>query len=229
MFNLRARRSSVVVCFGLLALGAVVSVSAQKQTLLDQDKADAVRIGIAAKGKLTGLSLMDSGRAFGNAITAMGNNNATTDGSGFSLRVYTPKTWVEQLASNAAKEYRPFVVADITEEMMESVLRVVVYPDKPTTISGEGMRKSSSAQHVVLRDEGKRMVVQPTSKEPFTETASSALRDMAYQGIVATFPLDAVRELRGPSGDKEFLIVVVGEGQKEKVFKVKEKHFERLP
>jgi hypothetical protein len=52
---------------------------------------------------------------------------------------------------------------------------------------------------------------------------------MAYQGIVAMFPLDAVRELRGPKGDQEFLIVVVGEGRTEKVFKVKEKHFARLP
>jgi hypothetical protein len=91
------------------------------------------------------------------------------------------------------------------------------------------MAYASSAEHVVLRDENKRLVVQPTSKEPFTYTASSAMRDMAYQGIVAKFPLDAVRELRGPKGDQEFLIVVVGEGRAERVFKVKEKHFERLP
>ena len=54
------------------------------------------------------------------------------------------------------------------------------------------------------------------------------MRDMAFQGIIAKFPLDAVRELRGAKGDKEFLIVVVGAGTKEKEFRVKEKHFERL-
>jgi hypothetical protein len=51
---------------------------------------------------------------------------------------------------------------------------------------------------------------------------------MEYQGIVAKFSLDAVRELRGPNGDKEFLIVVIG-AEKEREFKVKQKHFERLP
>jgi hypothetical protein len=138
-------------------------------------------------------------------------------------------TWVEQLAANAAKEYRPFTISDITEEMLEPVLRVIVHPDTPTSLTAAGMSGTSSVEHVVLRDENKRMVVQPTSKEPFTDTASSALRDMAYQGIVAKFPLDALRELRGPKGDQEFLIVVVGAGAKEKAFKVKEKHFERLP
>jgi hypothetical protein len=69
--------------------------------------------------------------------------------------------------------------------------------------------------------------VQPLSKEPYTETASSALRDAAYQGIVATFPLDAVSNLRRTKG--EFLIVVIGQGKTERTFKVKEKHFERLP
>jgi hypothetical protein len=208
-------------------------VSAQRQALLAVDQADAVRIGVKAHGGLTGLSLTDSARAFGNMMTQMNNGmngrHDTTDGTGFSLRVYTPKTWIEQQASNAAKEYRPFVVADITEEMLEPLLRVVVYPDKPTVISGQGMRNSQSVQHVVLRDEKKTLVVQPISKEPFSDVASSALRDMAYEGIIATFPLDAVRTLRGPSGDKEFLIVVVGEGRQEKEFKVKEKHFERLP
>jgi hypothetical protein len=91
------------------------------------------------------------------------------------------------------------------------------------------MRNASSAEHVVLRDENKRLVVQPISKEPFTDTASSALRDMAYEGILARFPLDAVRELRGAKAGNEFLIVVVGAGTTEKEFRVKEKHFERLP
>jgi hypothetical protein len=138
-------------------------------------------------------------------------------------------TWVEQLAADAAKEYRPFTVSDITDEMLDPVLRVIVYPDKPTILSGQGMRNASSAEHVVLRDENKRLVVRPISKEPFTDTASSALRDMAYEGILARFPLDGVSELRGAKGDNEFLIVVVGAGTKEKEFRVKEKHFERLP
>lgn len=228
MSMMRPLLPSVVVCLAVLAVPSVVTLVAQKQTLTDQDKADAVRDGVKMKGRLSGLSLVDSGRAWANALVASSNRYATTAGTGFSLRVYTPKTWVEQLASNAAKEYRPFTISDITEEMLEPVLRVVVYPDKPTYMSGAGMAGSSSAEHVVLRDENKRLVVQPISKEPFTDTASSAMRDMAFQGIIAKFPLDAVRELRGAKGDKEFLIVVVGAGTREKEFRVKEKHFERL-
>jgi hypothetical protein len=213
----------------LVVVVSVVGVTAQKQTLSEQDKADAVRIGVKEKGKLTGLSLLDSGASFANALTVSAAHPGGTGGTGFSLRVYTPQTWVEQLASNAAKEYRPFAVSDITEEMLEPVLRVIVHPDKPTTLTGAGMSGTSSAEHVVLRDESKQIVVQPTSKEPFSETASSALRDKTYAGIVAKFPLSALRELRGPKGDKEFLIVVVGAGTKEKEFRVKAKHFERLP
>ena len=66
----------------------------------------------------------------------------------------------------------------------------MVYPDKPTRLNGAGISRSSSVEHVVLRDEAKTLVVQPISKEPFTDTASSAIRDMAYEGIVAKFPLD---------------------------------------
>ena len=222
---MRALLSPAVVCFAVVGL---VTLSAQTQTLTDQHKADAVRTGTKAKGKLTGLSLLDSGATWANALSATSANPGGTGSTGFSLRVYTPMTWIEQLASNAAKEYRPFTLSDITEEMLEPVLRVIVHPDTPSTLTAAGMAGTSSAEHVVLRDENKRLVVQPTSKDPFTETASSALRDMAYQGIVAKFPLDALRELRGPKGDKEFFIIVVG-ARSEKVFKVKEKHFERLP
>jgi hypothetical protein len=216
----------------LIAIAVIVSataLSAQKQTLSEQDKADAVRIGTKEKGKLTGLSLLDSGASWANALTVTAANPSGTGGTGFSLRVYTPKTWVEQLASNAAKEYRPFTINDITDEMLEPVLRVIVYPDKPTSLTAAGMASTSSAEHVVLRDEAKHLVVQPASKEAFSDKASSALRDMEYQGLVAKFPLDSLKELRGPNGDKEFLIVVVGAKTKEKEFRVKQKHFERLP
>ena len=209
----------------VLSLAAAVAVRAQKLTLSEQDKADAIRIGTQAKGKLTGLALTE-GMRFGDSMAASLNN--TTMSTGFSVRVYTPMTWVEQLASNAGKEYRPLVVGDVTEEMTEPVLRVVVYPDKPTTLTGAGMQGTSSAEHVVLRDDTKKLVIQPASKEPFEDKASSALRDMAYQGIIAKFPLESLRELRGPKGDQEFLIVVIGES-KEREFKVKQKNFDRLP
>jgi hypothetical protein len=45
---------------------------------------------------------------------------------------------------------------------------------------------------VVLRDDRKQLVIQPLSNEPFADTAASALRDMAYQGLLVKFPLEAV-------------------------------------
>ena len=131
--------------------------------------------------------------------------------------------------SNAAKRYESFTVENITTDMIRPVLRVIVHPDTPTQISGPGMRNTSSVEHVVLRDEAKTLVVQPSSERPFTETVSSALRDVAYQGLEATFLLPSVNELRGPKGDKEFLVVVIGNGRTERTFKIKKKHFERLP
>lgn len=204
------------------------TISAQQQSLLDEEKADAIFLGSREKGRLTGLSLTDVGRLWTNAIIAAGDRYAQTVGTGFSLRIYTPYTWIEQQASNAAKEYRPFTVRDITAEMLEPVLRVYVYPDKPTSLTGYGMSLASSVQHVVIRDVGKSLVLQPLTKEPFTDTASSALRDMAYQGIVTKFPLSALADLRASSSKKEFLIIIVGEGTQERVYTVKEKHFPAL-
>lgn len=200
---------------------------------LDQrDMIEAVQIGFRAHGRFTGLLLTDTGRAWGNALTAMNNSMNhradATAGVGFSLHVYTPKTWIAQLSSNAAKEYRPYDLSNITEADLEPVLRVEVYPDMPTVLNGEGMRLSQSVQHVVLRDDKRRLVVQPVSVDGFTQTASSAMRDKVYEGLVATFRLDAVEQLRGESQDHEFLIVVIGHGS-EKTFKIKTKHFEHLP
>jgi hypothetical protein len=199
-------------------------------TLTQQEKLEAVRIGLNAKGRFTGLNLSDTGRGISNAFVAMGNNPRNTpSGRGFSLVLYTPKTWVAQMASNAAKRYEAFTVDNITSDMISPVLRVIVHPDTPTQISGAGMRNTSSVEHVVLRDEAKTLVVQPSSDRPFSETVSSALRDVTYEGIEVTFLLTSVNELRGPNGDKEFLVVVIGRGRTERTFKIKKKHFERLP
>jgi hypothetical protein len=73
------------------------------------------------------------------------------------------------------------------------------------------------------------MVIQPLSKEEFTEDAQNAMGAKAtFTAIVATFPMDGLRELRGPKGDREFFITIVGASGEEKNFKVKKKHFDEL-
>ena len=212
-------------------VATLAPISAQKLTLSDSDKAEAIQAGALLKGGLTGLVLLDSGQAWANAFSAINRNayQLDTTNSGFSLRVYTPMAWVEQQASNAAKLSRPFTVSDITEEMLEPVLRVIVYPDRLTQLTASGMSDTSAVKHVVLRDENKQLVFQPISLEPFTGIASSAPRDLAYQGLVAKFPLDEVCQMRGPGLDKAFFIVVRVDGMKETEFKVKPRHFNRLP
>ncbi|MEI6537810.1 MAG: hypothetical protein WCN98_20880, partial [Verrucomicrobiaceae bacterium] len=134
-----------------LLFAALGSLPTAHQDLSDRDIAEAIQLGAREKGKLTGLSLIDVGRAWTNALIVAGNRYADTAGTGFSLRIYTPLTWIEQQSSNAAKEYRPFTPADVTSEMLEPVLRVIVYPDKPTKLNAGGMSMSSSVQHIVAR------------------------------------------------------------------------------
>ena len=69
-----------------------------------------------------------------------------------------------------------------------SVLRVVAYPNKPTLRSGVGASGASSAEHIVLRDEHKRTVIQPLSKEPFIDIVSSPLQELAYHFAYYAFP-----------------------------------------
>jgi hypothetical protein len=196
------------VFVAVAVVASVVTLSAQKQTLTDQEKLAAVQMGVKEKGRLTGLPLLDG-----------------SGGAVFSLLVYTPTTWIAQQASDAAKRYLPFTVADITEDMLLPVLHVRVHPATPTMLTAAGMQQASSVDHVILRSADKQVVIQPLTEVPFEEVASSAMRDAVYTGMMATFPLDAVVALR--TGKEEFAIVVIGKREKE--FKVKAKHFERLP
>ena len=72
------------------------------------------------------------------------------------------------------------------------------------------------------------MVIQPISKEITTEEVSNAMGGRAtFQGLVLKFSMADLAEIRG--GDGEFFITVIGNTTEEKDFKVKKKHFERLP
>lgn len=190
--------------------------------------------GAKGKGDNMLLRLTDSGRAVGGFFTAMAATNGgyrpAPPSSGFSVNVYTPLTWVAQQASDAAKEYRPFTMSDITEEMREQVLRVVVFPDTPAEVSGRGMAQSDSVQHVVIREEKRKLVVQPLTKDAFNNHVSNAMGGQAdFEGVTVLFPLAGVTALRGADGNESFIITVIGSDHNEKNFTVKDKHFERLP
>ena len=121
-----------------------------------------------------------------------------------------------------SRAFGQFTIDDLTDDATEPVLRLVVFPDTPNTVTAQGMQGTSSVQHVVLRDEPKRIVIQPTFKEPFSEETSNAMGGKAtFQGLQVKFPLDALREIRGSRGDREFFITVIGSSGEEKDFKVK--------
>jgi hypothetical protein len=190
--------------------------------LTEQQKAEAVRQGLALKGAIAGVVLSDA-----SAPAASASGGPPSAAASLALRLYTPETWIQQQASDAARQQRPFTVGDITAEMLEPVLRVVAYPADATRATARGAADGSVAEHVVLRDDSRRLVVQPLSKTPLTDRSP---RDAPGQGLVATFSLADVRELSGPDNDREFLIVVVGYGgRSERTFQIGPKERQALP
>ena len=191
----------------------------------------AIAIGTKAKGGRRGLVLRDTGQAWAQALTAFGNGmNGTRNAmpsTGFWLEAWTPLSWIEQQASNAAKRYLAFTEANVDDAMRAPVFRVVVHPDTPNEVTARGMVGTSSVEHVVIRSVQKTLVVQPLSVEPFVEDAQNAMgAKVAFQGVIATFPLEGLTEVRGRTG--EFFITVIGNAGEEKNFRVKQKHFGNL-
>ena len=192
----------------------------------------AIAKGTKAKGDMQGLLLTDQGAGWANAMGAMSASMSGTSyragSSGFSVRVYTPVTWVAQQASDAAKRYKTYTPADVTADDVAPVLRVVVYPDKPAYLTGGDLAATKIAEHVVISDPKRKTVIQPIAITPFEETTSSALRDMKFVGLIATFDLRQLDALRANDKDHEFQAVIV-QSHGERPFTVKKKHFDRIP
>ena len=218
------RRMAVAV---FLLLLCTADAFAQRPTLTEDELAEAIAVGLKAKGREQGLELRETG------LLRMSGDGT----SGFSLVVYTPTTWIQHLASQAAKQYRPFTRADVTDDMRAPVLRVIAHADTPKTLDVEARRRAASVEHIVLQDRRRRSVLQPASIEPFETEVSNALgAAQTYTGLSATFPLEGVRPLRGAGGGDEFTITIVGSGRdslgrarNEKHFEIKRGHFSRLP
>jgi hypothetical protein len=199
----------------------------------EDDVRRALAIGAAAKGGRRGLVLRDTGQGVMQAMTAFSNaygsgSRQAEPSSGFWVEAWTPLSWVEQQSSNAAKQYRTLTTGNVAEEaMLEPVFRVVVHPDTPNEVSRAGMSGTSSVEHVVLRSQDRKIVIQPLSLEPFNEEAQNAMgAKVVFQGVMAQFSLAGLATVRGVSG--EFFITVIGAGREEKNFKVKPKHFSSL-
>ena len=185
--------------------------------------------GVKHKDDNHALILRDSGQGFANAMAAFGaaqNGYVAQTKTGLWVEVFTPLSWVMQMAAAATREYRPFTLEAVTPELMEPVVRVIAHPDLPSHLTASGKAGTRSVQHVVLQDKSKQVTVQPLKTDPYDVPVANALgaREV-YAGLTALFPLDQVLALHAKG---EFYIVVVGT-HGEKRFEVKAKHFKRLP
>ena len=194
---------------------------AQQAVLSEKEITSAIQYGTSRKGKNTGLQLIDKGKQFLRVIS----DKPIEVSSGFSITLYTPYSWVSQMASDAAKEYKKFTKENVDEGMLLPILRVVVQADKPEGDSNKGV---TSVEHVVIRDEARTDVVQPVHKELFGEDGEENVWEEEYGGLIAFFQLEDLARIRALSKDQEFFVTVIGENDKEKNFKIKKKFFEKL-
>ena len=85
--------------------------------------------------------------------------------SGFSVKIYSPKRWIEYQSSLAHSLMRPFSIVDVTPEMKLKVLRVVALPKTPDRLDARGFSVASSVARIVLMDKAKAITVQPIKEE----------------------------------------------------------------
>lgn len=198
----------------------------QSYPMSDEMIANAIEEGEALRGHMTGLSLKDSLSRFARHT---GNPNLST---GFSVDIYTPYSWVSQQASWAAARYKKLAVADVGDSMTDAVLRVYANPDVPTRVTEQGLIGTSGVDHVIIRSTAKKdfAILQPVIIEEDVEYAYNAFgAGIAFASKMAVFELQQVVDICKLDNRREFFVVVIGTTGEEKKFKVKTKHFERLP
>jgi hypothetical protein len=215
------RRRSVVTgwCVVLGLAGVLPSAGTRDVALFARqvpellDNAAVERALLAGASGMPPLELTDRGGLFSGA------------GSGYRVVLYTPLSWIARLAETAAAEGEALSAAEIGNEDRALVLRVFASPSAPTF--GSSKTQSSSVLKVTLLDERRRTKLQPLETSPFTARHRALLGSGALAGLEATFRLSDLEALRGAAGE-EFFVRVDGTGYT-KDFKIKRKHFDRLP
>jgi hypothetical protein len=157
---------------------------------------------------------------------------AASDGlasQGFSVKLFTPTTWVRERAAVAARAGRVLTRTEITEADTLPVMRAVVYPDIPAYVNA-GWQGVSSVQTVSLANHAGRAILplaQKVFEMPLIHTETRATIS-GFMGLHAIFALDDVQSMRGGTLG-EYFVRIVGTSGEVKRFKVKRKHFASLP
>lgn len=157
----------------------------------------------------------------GGAMTFVCNGADRTSVCGYTIELQGPIGRVQSAASDAAKQYRPFTLAAVSDSLRAPVLIIRATPAPPRLDRSREYR-AAAATHIVLiplvgREARESAAVQPSVASTFPVIWSNlAGGERSGQGVVATFPLALV-----PTSD--FYVVVVTEGQEAR-YQIQAKH-----
>ena len=200
-------------------------------TIIASPKVDNGAANVRRSSTTLSTNVIEEALAFGHR-EALRSHGLSLHGSpgaasaGFRVQVHTPITWIRQLAGDAARQNRRLTPRSLTEDITAPVFRITAYADTTVAAPSSG----GSVRHVTLRSDSEPFVVQPLTKETVTEEVPHPGGGRAVlEGLHLTFPLDAVRDLRGPRRDREVSIVVIGASGEEVIYKLTKKLFDDLP
>ncbi len=185
----------------------------------------AIGRGTQHAGQQLGLLLSDTASQLGQALGMFASSQGTlqpgvqVSASGFQVRLFTPLEWIAQQASDAVGSGHSFTQGDVNDDMLRPVLRIRAIPSTPPDVGPNYGIGVASVAKVFVKDAAKKDEVDAESTAPFDY--------QNLQGLTAEFPMSEIARLR--EGNPEFHVFVVGSDGGQKDFKVKKKHFARLP
>jgi len=187
----------------MLMLASMVTAEKQKlfqnYPLTDELIIQALEEGAKEKGKFTGLKIKAEKGLWGTI-----NFNVWSELNRFKsgIEIFTPYTWITWQASQNAEKYLTMEKSQITKEMSASVLRIF----------------SPQVNHIVIRT---------TNKEEFSVIQPIEMK-LDSDAMESHFSIKEVGELSELDEKGEFFIVLIKDDE-EKKYKVKTKHFKKLP
>lgn len=198
---MRALGTTVAVVLGLIASPALAQPS-------EADIAAAIQQGAKDKNKVFAVRL-DAALPFSQASYTP-----------FIVLISGPLNRIQDAASVASKEYRPFTREDVTAEMLADEIIVTAAPKTPRSVQDRTPR----AERIVIQTRTKPpMTIQPTREEPLkSEWTNGFGATIEGRGMEAAFPRSAV-----PQGE-ELEVVIVTQLKRETRLIVKKQHLEKL-
>ena len=195
-----------------------------ESALTDTQVESAIARGTRQPGRMQGLYLFEVDASLLNGLGSLLqqsgklNSDVEIPSAGFELVVFTPQTWIAQQASDAAKAGATFSRSDVTQQMLQPLLRVLVLPSSPSSAATHSDSDASAVSGVTIADSARRIVIQPALKESITR--------QGLAGVIAGFSLRDVGRIR--THDPEFFVRVSGPNRF-KDFRIKQENFANLP